>query len=38
MERVLWQMLLDVASGRAHTKNEINGYREIMIFKDGVLL
>ena len=34
----LWQMLLDVASGRAHTKNEINGYREIMIFKDGVLL
>lgn len=34
----LWQMLLDVASGSVRTKNEINGYREVMIFKDGVLL
>ena len=34
----LWKLMLDVASGRAHTKNEINGYREVMIFKNGVLL
>ena len=34
----LWQMLLDVASGKIRTKNEINGYREVMIFKNGVLL
>lgn len=34
----LWSQLIQVASGEAKTKNEINGYREIMIFKNGVLL
>ena len=34
----LWQYAVDVASGRKHTKNELNGFREIMIFKNGVLL
>ncbi len=30
--------LLDVASGRVKTKNEINGYKEIAIWKTGVTL
>lgn len=30
--------LCDVASGRKQTKNEINDFREISIFKDGVVL
>jgi altronate hydrolase len=30
--------VLAVASGEAQTKNEINGYREIAIFKDGATL
>ena len=34
----LWRYLLDVASGRARTKNEESGYREIAIFKNGVTL
>lgn len=34
----LMTLILDVASGRKETKNEINGYREIAIFKDGVTL
>ena len=34
----LLQFILDVASGRKQTKNEINGYREIAIFKEGVTL
>ena len=34
----LWKNILDVASGRMKTQNEINGYREIMIFKNGVML
>jgi altronate hydrolase len=34
----LMTLILDVASGRKGTKNEINGYREIAIFKDGVTL
>lgn len=34
----LWEKVLDVASGQQKTKNEVNGYREIMIFKNGVLL
>lgn len=34
----LWEQVLDVASGQVRTRNEINGYREIMIFKNGVLL
>jgi altronate hydrolase len=34
----LWDRLLAVASGEAVTKNERNGFREIAIFKDGVVL
>lgn len=34
----LFQLVLDVASGRKATKSEINGYREIAIWKDGVTL
>jgi altronate hydrolase len=30
--------ILSVASGETKTKNEINGYREIAVFKDGVTL
>ncbi len=33
----LLEFIVDVASGK-ETKNEINGYREISIFKDGVTL
>lgn len=33
----LWQLVLDTASGKK-TRSEVNGYREIMIFKNGVLL
>ncbi|MCD9025525.1 UxaA family hydrolase [Cohnella silvisoli] len=34
----LWNQLLDIASGDSHTYNERNGFREIAIFKDGVIL
>lgn len=34
----LFTLVLDVASGRKQTKSEINGYREISIWKDGVTL
>jgi len=34
----LWERLLAVASGEAATRNELNGFREIAIFKDGVVL
>lgn len=34
----LWELILDVASGTKRTRNEIHGYKDIMIFKDGVLL
>ena len=34
----LFQYVLDVASRRARTNNELHGYREIGIFKDGVTL
>ena len=34
----LLQQIIDIVSGRAVTKNEKNGYREIAIFKDGVTL
>lgn len=34
----LFRFVLDVASGRAQTKNEKYGYREISIFRDGVIL
>lgn len=33
-----FDFVLKVASGEVRTKNEINGYREISIFKDGVTL
>ncbi|WP_003542255.1 UxaA family hydrolase [Desulfotomaculum nigrificans] len=33
-----WNYILSVASGKLHTKNEENNYREIAIFKDGVTL
>lgn len=32
------QYLVKVASGEIHTKNETNGYAEISLFKDGVIL
>lgn len=34
----LFEYVLSVASGETITKNEKNGYREISIFKDGVIL
>ena len=34
----LFCLLLKIASGEAKAKNEVNGYREIAIFKDGVTL
>jgi altronate hydrolase len=34
----LYALVLEVASGRARTKSEINGFREISIWKDGVTL
>jgi altronate hydrolase len=33
-----FEYLLGLASKKAKTKNEINDYREIAIFKDGVTL
>ncbi|MDB5297086.1 MAG: D-galactarate dehydratase/Altronate hydrolase domain protein, partial [Phycisphaerales bacterium] len=34
----LFDLCLDVASGRRRARNEINGNREIAIWKDGVTL
>jgi len=34
----LWDRMLDIASGDSRTRNEENGFREIAIFKDGVIL
>jgi altronate hydrolase len=34
----LYAQVLDIASGRAQTKSERNGFREIAIWKDGVTL
>lgn len=34
----LFGLVLDIASGRKRTKSEVNGYREISIWKDGVTL
>ena len=34
----LFEYIVRVASGEIKTKNEINGYREIALFKDGVTL
>jgi len=33
-----FRYILDVASGRVKTHNEVNGYKEISIFRDGVIL
>jgi altronate hydrolase len=33
-----YEYILDTASGRIKTKNEVNGYRDISIFRDGVIL
>jgi altronate hydrolase len=35
---LLWRLILDTASGRAHAQNEVRGHREIAIWKDGVTL
>lgn len=32
------ELLVKIANGEKHTRNEINGYREIALFKDGVIL
>lgn len=34
----LWDLIVAIASGEAHTRNEVNAFREIAIFKDGVIL
>ena len=34
----LWPQILDTASGKIQTKNETYGQKDIMIFKNGVLL
>ncbi len=34
----MFNYLLDVASGKTKTKNEINEYKEISMFRDGVIL
>ena len=35
---LFWNYILDIANGNSQTANEINDYREISIFKDGVIL
>uniref|UniRef100_UPI003FEE26B2 UxaA family hydrolase n=1 Tax=Eubacterium sp. TaxID=142586 RepID=UPI003FEE26B2 len=37
MTEEIFRLLIDIASGR-QTKNEQNGYRDISIFKDGVIM
>lgn len=34
----LWQMMIDVISGKEQTKCELHNYKEIMLFKNGVML
>ncbi|WP_027092330.1 UxaA family hydrolase [Cohnella thermotolerans] len=34
----LWEQIVRIASGEERTKSERNGFREIAIFKDGVIL
>ena len=34
----LFELVINVASGKIQTKNEKNGYREISIFRDGIIL
>ncbi|KQB91628.1 Altronate dehydratase [Geobacillus sp. PA-3] len=38
MRHDLFEYLLQVASGERYTKNELYGFREISIFKEGVIL
>ncbi len=38
MSKEFFQYVIDLASGRIRAKNEVNGYKEIAIFKDGVTL
>lgn len=35
---LLWKLMIRVASGELRARNEERGYREIMIFRDGVIL
>ena len=37
LDEVFFSYIVEIASG-AKTKNEVNNYREIAIFKDGVTL
>lgn len=37
MTEEIFKLLIDIASDR-QTKNEQNGYRDISIFKDGVIM
>ena len=37
MTEEIFKLLIDIASGR-QTKHEQNGYRDISIFKDGVIM
>ena len=34
----LFELVINIASGKIQTKNEKNGYREISIFRDGIIL
>lgn len=34
----LFRLVVDIASGKAQTRNEVHGWREIAIFKNGVTL
>lgn len=34
----IWKLILEIASGKKTARNEENGYKDIMIFKNGVLL
>lgn len=38
LQEEFFEYVLDVASGKTLAKNEVNGYKEISIFKDGVTL
>ena len=34
----LFELVINIASGKIQTKNEKNGYKEISIFRDGIIL
>ena len=38
LSQKFFNYIIAVASGEIQTQNEINDYREISIFKDGVIL